>query len=103
VEGEYIEVPAGGFFPNGTPEELYSWPEREAEFISREGEPISGWSGEAAAHAGDWSVFTGREMQHVTLEKGEPLPWLTDENHSPERACWTLVRRKDGGPVSVAE
>jgi hypothetical protein len=103
VEGEYIEVPAGGFFPNGTPEELYSWPEREAKFISREGKPISGWSGEAAAHAGDWSVFTGREMQHVTLEKGEPLPWLTDENHSPERACWTLVRRRDGGPVSVAE
>ncbi|WP_368545049.1 type VI secretion protein ImpA [Enterobacter soli] len=37
VEDEYINVPGEGFFPNGTPEELYSWPEREKAFIVREG------------------------------------------------------------------
>lgn len=35
VEGEYIDVPPEGFFPNGTPDELYSWPEREKNYHSR--------------------------------------------------------------------
>ncbi|VVP58934.1 hypothetical protein PS870_05941 [Pseudomonas fluorescens] len=35
VEGELIKVPEKGFFPEGRPNELYSWPEREAQFISR--------------------------------------------------------------------
>ncbi|MGU3524715.1 type VI secretion protein ImpA [Enterobacteriaceae bacterium C23F] len=34
VEGEYIDVPPEGFFPNGTPDELYSWPEREKNYLS---------------------------------------------------------------------
>ncbi|WP_312625533.1 type VI secretion protein ImpA [Scandinavium sp.] len=34
VEGEYIDVPPEGFFPNGTPDELYSWPEREQNYLS---------------------------------------------------------------------
>ncbi|WP_312625530.1 type VI secretion protein ImpA [Scandinavium sp.] len=99
VEGEYIDVPPEGFFPNGTPDELYSWPEREKNYISREGGYISAWSGEEATHTGDWSVFTGNEMKHVNLRKGERLPYLPGENNSQQRACWTLVKREDGGSV----
>jgi type VI secretion system protein VasJ len=29
IEGEYIDVPREGFFPEGKPEELYNWPKRE--------------------------------------------------------------------------
>ncbi|MGH8383340.1 hypothetical protein [Pseudomonas sp.] len=36
VEGECIDVPEQGFFPKGEPEELYTWPEREAQFIRRD-------------------------------------------------------------------
>ena len=39
VEDEFIDVPERGFFPKGEPEELYSWPEREAQFISRKDRP----------------------------------------------------------------
>jgi hypothetical protein len=100
VEGEYLDVPPEGFFPNGTPEELYRWPEREAQYLSREGEPVSAWSGEPALHGGDWSAFTGNEMKHVTLSKGAALPYLPGENNSQQRACWTLVKREDGGPLT---
>lgn len=101
VEGEYLDVPPEGFFPKGTPEELYSWPEREAQYISRAGESVTGWSGEEATHTGDWSVFTGNEMKHVTLNKGEFLPYLPGENNSQQRACWTLVKREDDGPLRL--
>ncbi|WP_312229636.1 type VI secretion protein ImpA [Pseudescherichia sp.] len=29
IEDEYIDVPYGGFFPEGKPEELYNWPQRK--------------------------------------------------------------------------
>jgi hypothetical protein len=99
VAGEYINVPPEGFFPQGTPDELYSWPEREKNYLTREGEYISAWSGEAAIHAGDWSVFTGQEMKRVMLSQGELLPYLPGINGTFQRACWTLIKRADGGSV----
>ena len=33
VEGEFVEVPERGFFPKGKPDELCTWPEREAQLI----------------------------------------------------------------------
>lgn len=46
VEGEFIDVPEQGFFPKGEPNELYTWPEREAQFIvtgahRQESEPLT--------------------------------------------------------------
>ncbi|WP_248806285.1 hypothetical protein [Pseudomonas sp. MWU13-2100] len=46
VPGEFIDVPEQGFFPKGQPDELYTWPEREAQFISRDGACITALSGE---------------------------------------------------------
>ncbi|HGW3770560.1 TPA: type VI secretion protein ImpA [Enterobacter cloacae] len=99
VEGEYLDVPLEGFFPNGTPEELYNWPEREKDYITREEEYISAWSGELSPHSGDWSVFTGSEMKYVSVGQGQALPYLTGANDSPQRVCWTLIKRDDNGSV----
>jgi len=46
VPGEFIDVPERGFFPRGQPEELYTWPECEAQFIRRDGAFIAALSGE---------------------------------------------------------
>ena len=46
VENEFIEVPPGGFFPKGHPDELYTWPERESRYIQREKPHITRMSGE---------------------------------------------------------
>ncbi|HCR0885588.1 TPA: type VI secretion protein ImpA [Enterobacter cloacae] len=99
MEGEYLDVPLEGFFPNGTPEELYNWPEREKDYITREEEYISAWSGELSPHSGDWSVFTGSEMKYVSVGQGQALPYLTGANDSPQRVCWTLIKRDDNGSV----
>ena len=99
VEGEYLDVPPEGFFPNCTPDELYNWPEREKDYITREGEYISAWSGELSPHSGDWSMFTGREMKYTSAGQGQALPYLTDTNGSPQRVCWTLIKRDDNGSV----
>ncbi|HAS0834934.1 TPA: type VI secretion protein ImpA, partial [Enterobacter cloacae subsp. cloacae] len=99
MEGEYLDVPPEGFFPNKTPDELYNWPEREKDYITREGEYISAWSGELSPHSGDWSVFTGSEMKYVSVGQGQALPYLTGANDSPQRVCWTLLKRDDNGSV----
>ncbi|EOY5749315.1 type VI secretion protein ImpA, partial [Enterobacter bugandensis] len=99
VEGEYLDVPPEGFFPNKTPDELYNWPEREKDYITREGEYISAWSGEPSPYSGDWSVFTGSEMKYVSVGQGQALPYLTGANDSPQRVCWTLIKRDDNGSV----
>ncbi|AUJ83356.1 type VI secretion protein ImpA [Enterobacter cancerogenus] len=99
VEGEYLDVPPEGFFPNKTPDELYTWPEREKDYITREGEYISAWSGELSPHSGDWSMFTGSEMKYASVGQGQALPYLTSDKGSPQRVCWTLIKRDDNGSV----
>ncbi len=92
VEGEFIDVPERGFFPKGQPEELYTWPEREAQFISREGVFISAWSGEPASHAGKWSIFGRKGFEYQDLQQGQRLPYKDEQ---PVK--WTLIARADGG------
>lgn len=99
VEGEYLDVPPEGFFPDKTPDELYNWPEREKDYITREGEYITAWSGELSPHSGDWSMFTGGEMKYASVGKCQPLPYLTETNGSSQRVCWTLIKRDDNGSV----
>ncbi|MBS0971402.1 hypothetical protein JK232_21185 [Nissabacter archeti] len=91
-----------GFFPNGTPDELYNWPTREKAYISHDKHYITAWSGEPAPHAGDWSAFTQQGMQNAALRQGQPLPYLPTSSPSPERAQWTLIKREDGGSVFIS-
>ncbi|MHA0937811.1 hypothetical protein [Enterobacter kobei] len=99
MEGEYLDVPPEGFFPNKTPDELYTWPEREKEYITREGEYISALSGVLSPHSGDWSMFTGIEMKYTSVGQGQALPYFSGPNDSLQRVCWTLVKRADTGSV----
>ncbi|WP_431625450.1 type VI secretion protein ImpA [Enterobacter chuandaensis] len=103
VEGEYLDVPPEGFFPNCAPEELYNWPEREKDYITRDGDYISAWSGELSPHSGDWSMFTGSEMKYVSVGQGQVLPYLSGVKDSPQRVCWTLIKRDDNGSVFRAK
>jgi len=92
VENEFIEVPPGGFFPKGHPDELYTWPERESRYIQREKPHITRMSGEPSPHFGLWSLYTLSHPEgHCSLKKGERLPaW---EGKTVE---WIMVRRLDG-------
>jgi len=92
VEGEFIDVPERGFFPKGEPDELYTWPEREAQFISRDEVFITAQSGEQAAHTGQWSFFGRQGIEYVDLQKGQYLP-----QKDGEPVKWTLIKRSDGG------
>ncbi|VVP58925.1 hypothetical protein PS870_05940 [Pseudomonas fluorescens] len=92
VEGEFIEVPERGFFPKGEPDELYTWPACEAQYISRDGAFITARSGEPATHAGQWSTFGRQGFEYLDLQQGQRLP------HKDEQpVMWTLIARADGG------
>ena len=92
VEDEFIEVPEHGFFPKGEPDELYTWPEREAQFISHDRAIISAMSGEPAVHSGKWSIFTRIGFEYADLQQGARLPFKDEQ---PVK--WTLIQRVDGG------
>lgn len=92
VEGEFIDVPERGFFPKGEPDELYNWPEREAQFINRDGPLITALSGEPATHTGKWSIFGRQGFEYLDLQKGQRLPYKDEQ---PVK--WTLISRPDGG------
>ena len=92
VEGEYIDVPEQGFFPKGEPEELYTWPEREARFISREDVVISDWSGALVTHTGKWAISTRKGFEYQDLQQGQYLPFKDEQS-----VKWTLISRADGG------
>lgn len=92
VEDEFVDVPERGFFPKGEPDELYTWPEREAQFIRRDGVFITALSGEPESHTGKWSIFGRKGFEYLDLQKGQRLP------HKDEQSVkWTLIARADGG------
>ena len=95
MEGEFIDVPERGFFPKGEPDELYNWPEREAQFINRDGPLITALSGEPATHTGKWSIFGRQGFEYLDLQKGQRLPYKDEQ---PVK--WTLISRADGGSCS---
>ena len=92
VEGEFIDVPPQGFFPNGKPEELYTWPEREAQFVYLDGPHITALSGELARHTGKWAMHGRKGYEYIDLEQGQYLP-----KKNGETVKWTLISRGDGG------
>lgn len=92
VEDEFIDVPERGFFPKGEPEELYSWPEHDAQAIARNAPPTTAMSGEPASHSGKWSIGTRKGFEYIDLQQGDYLP-LKDG----QPVKWTLIRRADGG------
>ena len=80
VENEFIDVPERGFFPSGEPDELYTWPERRAQFIRRDSVFITAMSGEPASHTGKWSIFGRKGFEYLDLERGQRLPHKDEQS-----------------------
>ncbi|WP_312242257.1 type VI secretion protein ImpA [Pantoea sp.] len=103
IEGEFIDVPPEGFFPEGKPEELYNWPRREQEFLQEKRVRITRWSGDVAPFDGRWATTVGGTTQYVQTREGQAMPKFEDKNGLQHRACWSLLERNDGGNVIMPE
>jgi hypothetical protein len=99
VEGEFIDVPCEGFFPKGTPEELYNWPQREQEFLKQKQVRITCWDGDVAPCAGRWATIVNGTTQYIHTREGQVLPEFEDKYGKKYRACWSLLERDDKGSV----
>ncbi|HAV1831411.1 TPA: type VI secretion protein ImpA [Enterobacter hormaechei subsp. steigerwaltii] len=101
IEGEFIDVPREGFFPNGTPDELYNWPQREQELLKNNEVRITNWTGESAPFAGRWASTVGGTTQYTQTQAGQKMPEFEDKYGKKYRACWSLLERDDGGSVYI--
>ena len=101
IEGEYIDVPHEGFFPEGKPEELYNWPKREQEFLQENMVRITYWNGDLAPFSGRWATIVNGTTQYLQTREGLVLPEFEDKHGKKYRACWTLLERDDKGSVFV--
>lgn len=101
VDGEYIDVPPGGFFPEGKPEELYNWPQREKKILQEERERITCWNGVFAPFSGRWATIINGTTQYTHTHAGQVMPEFEDKHGNKYRACWSLLERDDGGNVFV--
>ncbi|MGC0938964.1 type VI secretion protein ImpA [Pantoea agglomerans] len=99
VEGKYIDVPPGGFFPEGKPEKLYNWPQREIELSHEERERITCWSGAFAPLDGRWATIVNGTKQYIQIHTGQIIPKFEDKHGQKHPACWSLLERDDGGNV----
>ncbi len=101
VEGEFIDVPPEGFFPEGKPEELYNWPQREKKLLQEERKRITCWSGVFAPFSGRWATIINGTTQYTHTHAGQVMPEFEDKHGNKHRACWSLLERDDGGNVFV--
>jgi type VI secretion system protein VasJ len=99
VEGEFIDVPPEGFFPEGKPEELYNWPLREKKLLQEERERITCWSGAFAPFDGRWATIINGTTQYTQTRTGQVMPEFADKHGNKHRACWSLLERDDKGSV----
>ncbi|EJL80739.1 hypothetical protein [Pantoea sp. GM01] len=101
VEGEYIDVPPEGFFPEGKPEELYNWPLGEENIQHGKKVRIAKLSAEISTHTGQWAATINGTTQYIHLKQGETIPQFEDIYGIRHRASWSLMKRDDGGNVFI--
>ena len=101
IEGEYINVPPGGFFPEGKPEELYNWPQREKDLLKETGVRITCWSGDVSPFDGRWATIVNGTTQYTRTHTGQVMPEFEDKDGKMHRARWSLLERDDNGSVFV--
>ncbi|MHA6678655.1 type VI secretion protein ImpA, partial [Enterobacter cloacae] len=99
VEGEFIDVPPEGFFPEGKPEELYNWPRRELGFLQEKRVRITRWSGDLAPFDARWGTTVNGTTQYTQTRVGQAMPEFEDKHGKKHRACWSLLERDDKGSV----
>lgn len=101
VEGEFIDVPREGFFPEGKPEELYNWPQREQELQQEKMVRITHWTDETAPYAGQWASIVNVTTEYIQTNEGQKMPAFKDKYGQKHRTCWKLLKRDDKGSVFV--
>jgi type VI secretion system protein VasJ len=99
VEGEFIDVPREGFFPEGKPEELYNWPQRELELQQEKMVRITRWTDEIAPYAGQWASIVNGTTEYIQTREGQKMPPFEDKYGKQHRTCWKLLKRDDKGSV----
>lgn len=99
VEGEFIDVPREGFFPEGKPEELYNWPQREQRLQQERMDRITRWTDEVAPYSGRWASIVEGTTQYIQTREGQEMPEFEDKYGKKHRACWSLLERDDKGSV----
>lgn len=101
IEGEFIDVPPEGFFPEGKPEELYNWPQQEQKFLKETGMRITCWSGDVSPFDGRWATIVNGTTQYANTRIGQAMPEFEDIHGKKHRACWSLLERDDKGSVLI--
>ncbi|HCD3310767.1 MULTISPECIES: type VI secretion protein ImpA [Enterobacter cloacae complex] len=99
VEGEFIDVPPEGFFPEGKPEELYNWPLQEIELLQEKRVRITRWSGDLAPFDARRGTTLNGTTQYTQTRAGQAMPEFEDKGGKMHRACWSLLERDDGGSM----
>ncbi|EXU74194.1 hypothetical protein [Erwinia mallotivora] len=101
IEGEFIDVPPEGFFPEGKPDELHNWPQLEKKLLQKERERITCWSGEKSLFDGQWATIINGTTQYTHTRAGQIMPEFEDKHGQKHRASWSLLERDNGGSVFV--
>lgn len=102
IEGELIDVPPEGFFPEGRLEELYKWLRREKELLQEKRVRITRWSGDVAPFYARRDTTVSGTTQYTQIRAGQPMPEFDDVHGKKHRVCWSLLDRNDKGSVSVS-
>jgi type VI secretion system protein VasJ len=103
VEGEFIDVPREGFFPEGKPEELYNWPQREQELQQEKMVRITRWTDEIAPYGGQWASIVNGTTDYIQTREGQKMPPFEDKYGKQHRVRWTLLKRDDKGSVFILQ
>ncbi|MDR0806736.1 MAG: type VI secretion protein ImpA [Enterobacteriaceae bacterium] len=101
VENEFIDVPPEGFFPQGLPEELYDWSEREKQLLQKKQKRITAQSGEISPHTGRWGTLVNGSIDYAQVKQGQPLPEFEDKHGKSHQTVWSLLERDDKGSVYI--
>lgn len=75
----------------------------DKEEIGKSYEPvrIQCWTDDIAPHAGQWAAIVGGVTDYIQTRAGQKMPAFEDRHGKQHRACWSLLKRDDGGSVFI--
>lgn len=62
---------------------------------------ITCWTDEVSPHAGEWAAIVKGTTQYIQVPEGKKMPLYEDKEGNTHKACWTLLKRDDGGKVFI--
>lgn len=62
---------------------------------------ITCWTDGIAPHAGEWATIVNGTTQYTQTQQGQKMPDFEDKDGKKHRACWSLLKRDDGGSVFI--